>query len=283
MLFYILLADVFVRSVFLLPGVSEGIVYSAFGTGRTTGHVVTLNVLNVSTSEREVQIGPYLIPSADTTQGYMIPDGHNVRILPGQTIQLALEGYCTNPFLPPVREAGHLRKFRDWVEADRSIVVRPGMNLTIFKGYEKKPDLHGDSLYLLYPGTEHMFEYKIDIDVYPQTSAALVKVIIDSIESAYSRMESENRIRTPFHSDPEKQKETVIQQSFWIAVSLLRGHQYTFEQLRANLIRQYEKNMGRPYDEFSEALKRDLDRGLATFWSTFVQVGEQAAVLKMTN
>jgi hypothetical protein len=244
---------------------------------------VTLNILNASGVEQVVQVGPYLIPSADTTQGYMIPDSRAVRVGPGQTAQVALEGYCTNPFLPPVREAGNLRKFRDWVEADRSIAVRPGMKLSIFKGFEKKPDLFKDSLFLLYPGTDHLFEYMIDIDNHPQTSAALVKTIIDSIESAYAKLDSKNIIRTPFYSEPEKQRETVVQQAFWIAVSLLKGQQYTFDQLRLNLIRQYEKNINKPYEEFSETLKKDLEKGMLTFWSTFVQVGEQAAVLKTGN
>lgn len=280
MLLNILLSGLFISSVFILNGPNEGVVFSAQGTGRTTGHVVTLNIVNASTTEKVLQIGPYLIPSADTTQGYMIPDAKTVRIAPGKTRQLALEGYCTNPFLPPVREAGQLRKYKDWVDADRSIAIRPGMNLSIFKGYERKPPAMDDTVHLLYPGTEHTFDYMIDIDAFPQTSAALVKTLIDSIESAYNQMESQDKIRTPFHSEPGRQRETVIQQSFWIAVSLLKGGQYSYEQLRHNLIRQYEKNVGMPHADFSEKLKRDLESGMKAFWTTFIRVGETAAVLR---
>ncbi len=258
----------------------ETLIYNATGTGRTTGHVVNLTIYNPTHEEYNVKIGPYLIPSADTTQGYVIPDEQTLIVASGSTQTVALQGYCTNPYLPPVREAGVLRPYKDWVNTYRSIDLRPEMDLALFRGFEPLPALGLDSLKLMFPGTDSYFGYIIDIDEFPQTSAAFVRKIVTHIDETYKKMYEENRINTPFNADEIKQREAVIQQSFWIAVCLMKGTPYGEEQLRYNLIKQYESLINTPYSQFSESTKRQLDRGISSFWTTFIKVGKEAGILR---
>lgn len=258
----------------------ETLIFNASGTGRTTGHVVSLTIYNPTQEDRSMKVGPYLIPSADTTQGYVIPEEQTLMIKSGSAKTIDLYGYCTNPYLPPVREAGKLRPYKDWVNTYKSIDLRPEMELATYRGFEPVTAMNRDSLQLVFPDTDSYFNYIIDIDEFPQTSAAFVKKLIVHIEEAYNKLYEENGVDTPFNFDELRQQEAVIQQSFWIAICLMKGTPYGEEQLRLNLIKQYESLINKPYKQFSESTKRQLENGINSFWTTFIEVGKEAGVIR---
>ncbi len=260
-------------------GGGNGVEYHATGTGNTTGHIVDIDIYNSTKKKIKLKLGPYLIPSADTTQGYVVPDAYEVLVPAGGEIKLELTGYCTNPVLPPVQPGGNLKPFSKWVTPDRSPVISPGIDIDTLEGFSKFMPLASDSVLFCYPGTRKPLLHVIDIDEYPVTAARMVIAMTREIIAAYDRLKDRGGIITPFSDNVLKEAWSIRQQTVWYAVSLLKGSNYGKESLRSSLIAQYEEVAGQKYETMSDAVREQLERGVNEFWDAVLKVGFEAKVM----
>jgi hypothetical protein len=258
--------------------IEKGLEYHVTGTGNTTGHIVDINIYNATAKRVDLEIGPYLIPSADTTQGYVVPDSYDVTIPAGGEVKLELTGYCTNPFLPPVKLGGNLKPFSKWAPPDKSPDVKPEVNLGLMEGFAPFSPLRSDSILFCFPGTNEPLLYVIDIDNYPLISARMVIELANKVISAYDRMKNKKMIQTPFSDNVSKEAWSIRQQAIWYAISLLKGSNYGKEALRSSLIGQYEDLVGIKYEEIDDEIKSQLEIGIKEVLSAVLEVGFEARV-----
>ena len=92
-------------------------------------------------------------------------------------------------------------------------------------------------------------------------------------------MKNEAAISTPFSSNPEKEREAVIQQTFWIYTATTAGKEYKKEDFRANTIKQFETSTGQKFSNALPVTQKNVEQGVTDFWNTFEAVGVEAKVL----
>lgn len=243
----------------------------ASGTGLTTGHVANLLLSNETASDVILTVGPYYIPSNNQYQPYIIPETEMVTLPAGHTSVIELYGYCASVFqkaVPANEELIDLEKWQmpipnnypktnGWDRSDNyKVNVLQQTGKTEFK--------------LAYPGVETEFIYKIDYDKYAATSANQLLDAIIRIEDAYDQLYENKLINTPYASNPIKERESVIQQTFWIYTSLLNEKDYNKASFKARMLEQYEEKMGQELTA-AEA-KKQFDYGANSFWNSFTQV-----------
>lgn len=251
----------------------------ATGTGRTTGHIATLTVSNSGKEPLTLNIGPFLIPSGGKFQGYGVPAAYDVIVPPKGSVDIPLNGYCTNPLVPPVSPGADMPRFDTWVTPGETPFIRPDVILRPEDGFISIPVT--DSLpAVTYPGTDIPFPYTINIDAYPDKAAELVIDILHALETTYHDLEQTGGIVTPFSGDPPAQRDAVIQQTFWIIIGILTGRAYEFTDFRDNLVQQFETNTGTPLSNAPPRQQEELESGIEEFWSTFQLVGVEAKVLR---
>jgi hypothetical protein len=108
------------------------------------------------------------------------------------------------------------------------------------------------------------------------TAASLLEAI-NSVSTAFDKMKNEGSITTPFSGNPEKEREAVIQQTFWRYTS---GDKYKKEDFKANTIKQFETSTGLAFEKTDEKTQSNLNAGIEQFWNTFEAIGAEAKVLK---
>src|SRR5690606_4332033 len=68
---------------------------------------------------------------------------------------------------------------------------------------------------------------------------------IKNIEQSYNTLK--NDLVTPYSNNPAKERETVLQHTFWLYTSTLSGNPYKIENLRTNVVRQFETESGQKF------------------------------------
>jgi hypothetical protein len=249
------------------------------GTGRTTGHVVSIEVDNPSDVAMDLIFGPYLIPATGNYQGYLIPDLVEVTVPPGETMIVRLDGYCTDIHRRAVPAGEPMVDFDEWIERSNepftlAVGDHPGME------YLGGVPLGGTFLdvRLTYPGTNSFFPYTLDINEYPEQAAPQLFDAMDRIRESYEAMKRDELITTPFSNTPEKEEESVIQHTFWIYTSALTGDEYKIEDFEHNLINEFERQTGQEFENLPTSAQEDLEGGVDQFWTTFTSLGEGAKI-----
>jgi hypothetical protein len=92
-------------------------------------------------------------------------------------------------------------------------------------------------------------------------------------------LKGQGEINTPFSTDSAKERESVIQQTFWIYMGAITGEDYQEEDFEANVFEQYEEVTGVPVSTLPEPEKEKLTSGVEVFWTVFVATGVEAKVL----
>lgn len=314
---------------------------SAKGTGRTTGHVADVTVVNTGDHDVEVRISPCFIPSDGRYQPYVVPEVTTSTIPAKSSADLPLLGYCADIYLPPVPAGAALPAVSKWVfVSDQPITgfyvladppsvpepmnppprkPKPGAPVTAGQpsvpepmnpppgkaepvpvppdemnppthiepftpswtpatqsGWAPGPD--GGATALI-PGTDKPLEHTLDINKHPKEAAALLLVALTRIAAAYDKLHDNGTINTPFSSRPDKERESVIQQTFWLYTSELTGKEYKVSNFKDNTVKQFEKGSGRDYQAMKPEEQQPLNQGIAQFWNTFEAVGAEAKVL----
>lgn len=257
----------------------DNILITAKGTGRTTGHIANLNIKNTSDNTATLTLGPFYIPSSEKYQPYVVPTPLKVTVPAHGSEEIQLTGYCADIHTPPVPAGKDFPSFDTWV----TIADSPLENWQpeTVNGWKLTTTPTAGTGTLI-PGTSKPLNYTIDINQHPEQSGKVLLEAINRITIAYDKMTAEKGISTPFSGTPEKERESVIQQTFWIYTSLLSGKKYTVEDFRANTIKQFESN-GKKYNDAPAETKQEIESGVEIFWSTFEAVGVEAKVLTISD
>ena len=202
----------------------------ATGTGKTTGHIASIQVFNPSSAPQTFELNPCYIASGGKNQPYLVPGSYAVTIAPGATANLAIDGYCTDIHRPPVEYGSPLNTASHWPTASQS------------------------------------------------TGVATLLDACNRIASAYDSLKATGAITTPFSGNPEKEREAVIQQTFWIYTASKTDKPYTKEDFRKNTIKQFEASTGQSFSQAPAATQKNIEQGVVDFWTVFEAVGALAKV-----
>lgn len=227
---------------------------TANGTGKTTGDIVAMTIYNPSDKEVKGSLGPYFIGGEGKYQDYIVPSVKHVTVPAGQTIRIILEGYCTDITKKPAGEKDNFKLITSWIKVDT-----PSSRSTIPMVPVPNPDTH------------------------PEQAAPSLLGALHEISKAYDKLKNEGRITTPFSGNPEKEREAIIQQTFWIYTSNLRQKPYTKEQFSNRTYEQYEEKTNIKPITLPPDKKQQLNKGIDDFWNTFQAVGTEAKILNIPS
>jgi hypothetical protein len=216
------------------------------GTGRTTGHIADLTVTNNGDRPITFPDRPVYVPGSGKYQSYVIPGGGGTTVPPGETRTVPLEGYCGDVRKPPVPDGEPLPDPSEWTVPRDPTTPLPAPG---DPGYEKLPD-EGKII----SGTEE-----------------IIRVT--------EELQEGGELETPFSSNPEREAETVKQQTIWRYTSELEGEPYTKEEFTERIEEQYEERTGTPVESAPEEDRERLEEGIDDFWDAFELVGTEAKVV----
>lgn len=294
------------------------------GTGRTTGHIITLSVQNPS--DQYLNLIPELvyIPSTNKYQSYVgyVPDA--VTVAPGTTVDIPVMGYCANPHVPPVPSGESSSPPSEWISIDKlpkdgfqldgnppmipepmnppgnsagppqhtvSISVSddvalpsfdPGMIGTMTSSSAFIPDSGEEDpgIAITWPGTQEEMGGTVDpnddTEIFAQLTVEGLTLIIDEVDS----IQNSGLYTTPFSHDKEREKQAIIQQSFWIFVAGVGGEDYDEEDFEENVYGQFEEATGTRVAALPPEQKERIDKGVDDFWNVYTAVGVSAKVFK---
>ncbi len=258
----------------------DKILITAKGTGRTTGHIADLSIKNTSDNTVTLALGPFFIFSSGTYQPYIVPTPVKVTVPAHGSNEIPLNGYCADVHTPPVPAGEDLPPFDSWITVPTGQLME-NWQPEAANGW-KPTTTHTGTTGILIPGTSKPLNYTIDINQHPEAVAKILLEAINRITTAYDKMKEDKIISTPFSGNPEKEREAVIQQTFWIYTAKLSGKNYVADNFRTNTIKQFESN-GKKYDDASAETKQEIESGVENFWSTFEAVGVEAKVLSFSD
>lgn len=257
-----------VQGVFWHP---EGQAFiAAKGTGRTSGHIATITVKNNTDRPFELPSAMFYIPMGKGYQGYVGRPAPGHSVPPGSTADVPVEGYCTTVRLPPVPEGTDLPPPEDWIVAtgESGPVAIP------------TSDTAGPPGNALVPGTDTPLPRAVSVNDEPMVAVPLLFAAISEIEQATANLQESGELVTPFSSNPERERQAVVQQTFWIFAAELENDPYTREEFTERMEAQYEDNTGVAIAEAPEEDQQQLAQGAQDFWASFQVVGAAAKVLK---
>jgi hypothetical protein len=233
------------------PGL-QSCTITATGTGKTTGDIVAMAIYNPTDKEVNGSLGPYYIPSGGNYQPYITMKSNPVTVPAGKTINITLTGFCADITKPAATEKDIFKPISTWIKIDDTHTgVLPPVNIN--------PDTH------------------------PELAAPYYLQALEAITNTYDGMKEKGNITTPFSGNPEKERESVIQQTFWIYTSATRQKPYTKEQFTERTYAQYENSSHINPSNLSTDKKQQLDKGIDDFWNTFQAVGTEAKVLNTST
>lgn len=230
------------------------LVFNPVGTGNTTGDVAFLTIFNPSDKAVNGTIGPFFIPGDALYQAYIIPASIKIDIQAFDSVQVSLQGWCADISKPPVPEGKLMPPFHSWISIKDDNEIS---NL--------------DSSFYINPVQN------------PELIAPYYLKAIKEISMAYDSLKLMDSVKTPFNDFADKEREAVIQQTFWIYTSYILGEPYTINDFRERTYSQFEENSNGKVQTLPAQQKETLDKGIADFWVTFEAVGEKAKIVPKTT
>lgn len=285
---------------FLPPSQAQSLKIIVTGTGQTTGQIATLSIINTTGSTVRINAQTCYIPSQSSYQPYVatIPEA----TVPPGTTNLKIDGYCANVHAYPVPDGEPMPRITDWIPIKMPDTKAPPSGTNILTSPEvaaftsdQIPDLikapgytpHStpstSTMMPTWPNTTTTVEGTINAEAYPVTFAPVMVEAVNTISKSFDALKLSGRIQTPFSSNPKKEREAVIQHTFWLYTAQITGSTYSKEQFHEKVIRVYEDNTDSKADKLSKEELEKLTSGIEVFWNTFVQVGIDAKVLKATS
>ena len=151
-------------------------------------------------------------------------------------------------------------------------------SITNTPGYNPGPSTDPEII-ITWPGTDIPVGGTLLPTPDPLVFAPLIVTTLIAIETATDDVQGSGMFSTPFSGNPEKEREAIIQQTFWIYNAAIAGKKYSREDFTDNAYKQFQDISGQPVTSLSEEQKEDLDNGLTDFWNTFQVTGVAAKVL----
>jgi len=279
---------------------AQSLKITATGTGQTTGHIANLSITNTTGSTVKINPQTCYIPSDGKYQPYVatIP---GTSVPPG-TSYIQVEGYCANVYVHPVPDGNAMPLVSNWIP-----VMQPGINIPkggtnilttpempAFKpedipglvqspGYTPFPTNASTPIMTIWPNTNTPFAGTIDPASHPKPFAPVLIEAVNRITKAFDGQKQAGNVNTPFSSEPEKEREAIIQQTFWIYTAAITGKPYQKEQFREKVIKQFEDNSDTKADNLSKEDRDKLENGIDVFWNTFMNISIEAKVLSGTK
>ena len=274
----------------------KAVVISATGTGQTTGTIANLSVKNDGESPLKVLSQTVFIPSSGQYQPYVavIPE---TALPPGVIITIPIDGYCVDVHTPPVPYGYSMTPEEKWQPVgdptspipEGTISLLPTKPLPEFvptdipaitqsPGYTPFTG-DGSGIIINWPDTDIPVGGVMDPNKDPETFAPVIVEVLADIIDAVDIILKDDQYDTPFSGNPEKERESVIQQTFWIYMAEATGDEYTQDDFAGNVYDQFRENTGNPVTSLPEEQKKKIDNGIGDFWNTFTAVGVEAKVL----
>ncbi len=257
----------------------------AVSTGRTTGHIADLYVKNEGEQARTFAPVAWLVPPKGPYQGYVVlpAQAEPFVVPPGASVVWPLrEGYCTDIHRPPVPEGKTLPPFERWVALDELPPWSEAATQAEGVPWVRLPAASSGAWRAADPSTGHPLRHGIDFNRYPREAAPLLLAALQAIQAAVDEMyRSGTMPPTPFAAERTREREALIQQTFWRFTSLLhpQDEDYTRSHFARRIREQYARIVGRRVEDEPEEIQRQVEAGVDAFWSSFEAVGVQAKVL----
>lgn len=234
-----------------LPGYLD---YRPKGTGQTTGHIANLHVFNPTSKPVTLTIPVCFIPSDGKNQSYVVASEITATIGANQETVVPLTGFCADIYKPATPAGVAMPNPEEWVfEQDGTTGSVQSSVADAVVNESENPRLFGE----------------LCIDA------------IKNIEQSYNTLK--NDLVTPYSNNPAKERETVLQHTFWLYTSTLSGNPYKIENLRTNVVRQFETESGQKFKNADPATQQEINKGVQNLWSSFEMVGIEAKVLNVSN
>lgn len=275
-----------------------GQLYSrASGTGKSTGEIARILVTNTDSVPVVLAAQTVYIPSDGDHQGYVgrIPGG--VLVDAGDQVSVSVTGYCIHPDRPPAPSGYELPPLAEWVPVGVA-VSEPGrpprLEKEVFLATAIPVDRYGDddmdelkssSVFRpwketpdgplpTWPGTVHPVGGTVNLDKSPEIVAPLVVAVVEAVEDAADEMIRNEEVSTPYSGYSSKERETLVQHTLWIYMSLLTGERYSRDDFSNNVYNQLGSTATLPKEE-----KENVETGIVEFWNAFEATGVKAKVL----
>lgn len=260
------------------PGALPELQYAARGTGRTTGHVITLTIHNPTDKASTFDLPACYIPATGTYQPYVVPYLPTITVGPGNMVEVPLQGFCTDIHRPPVPVGEAMTPVSSWVFPDPAV---PAETYFVADGSAWTPVAPDavSAVVPIIPGTDTPWPYTLDTEKDPGTTAGIFLDVIDRIRQQYDRMREQNLITTPFSGNVDKERESVVQQTFWMYTAAITGTGYDKDDFTQQTVKQYETYSGKPMSAAPPETKEKMEEGIDQFWGTFQAVGVEAKIL----
>ncbi len=268
----------------------------ATGTGQTTGHIANLSITNTTGSTVRINSQTCYIPSDGKYQPYVAT--FPATSVPVGTSYLPVEGYCANVYTHPVPDGSPMPPVSIWIPVIQPVtnVPKGGTNILTtpavpaFKpedvpvlvqspGYTPLPTNASTAIMTTWPNTNILFEGTIKPESYPKTFAPVLIEAVNSITKAFDDLKLAGNVNTPFTGEAEKEREAIIQQTFWMYTAEITGKHYEKEQFREKVLKQFEDNSDTEIENLSKEEKEKLESGIDVFWNTFINTSIEAKVL----
>ncbi|MCZ2337953.1 MAG: DUF4157 domain-containing protein [Chitinophagales bacterium] len=253
-------------------------------TGRTTGHIAEITVVNKTDKDLDTEIGPFYIPSSGRYQPYIVPDPIRIYVPAGKENTIQVVGYCTDIHKPPVTSGESMPPLDTWIVPDQITEEwqpdpQNGWVNSFVSSDGKALPNPSAGIYWSIPGTYIPVGHTIDQYKFPSEIAPVLLNAINRIITTADSLQRNGGVHTPFSNNKDKEKEAVIQQTFWIYTAMLTGNEYTKDNFRENMIKQMETQSGRSFESNPVAVKEKIDEGVDDFWESFMLIGAAAKIL----
>lgn len=294
-----MIAVIFILLIAPLSSEAQTLKVLATGTGQTTGHIANLSITNTTQSTIIINPQACYIPSDGKYQPYVatIP----ATSVPPGTRSIPIEGFCANVYAQPVPPGNPMPPVSDWIPVIQPGVTIPQGGVNILTTPAVAAFTPGDIPGLIktqgyspltikpsgftttWPNTNIPFEGSIAPDLYPKPFSPVLVEALQSISKAFDHLKLAGDIHTPFSAEPEKEKEAVIQQTFWIYTARITGNQYQKEHFREKVFEQFEERSNTEIEDLPKAEVENLEQGINAFWNTFMNVRIEAKVQNGTK
>ena len=140
-----------------------------------------------------------------------------------------------------------------------------------------------DRIIVTFPGTDIPVEGTLDPENNPPVYGTILVEAVNKLENAYDVIRETEQFPTPYFPDPVRERESVIQQTFWVFTAALTGDDYEKDDFEAKVYGQFESTTGKPVTTLPEEQKEQVDQGVEDFWKAFQATGLEAKVISVTS
>lgn len=258
-----------VQQGFKLPDGIESI--AVRGKGSATGHIADLAVRNNSDQPIEIPPVMFFIPGRNGFQGYVGYPSLGQIVTPGATQNVPIGGYSISVRLPPGPNGVSLPPPEDWwVYSGESA---PGTIPAV-------ADSTAPGLATI-PGTDTPIPRTISLDNEPEVAAPLLLAAFERLERKTIELQENGDFTTPFSAHPDRERQAIVQQTFWIFTAELKNEPYTREQFQSRLEAQYEASTNTAFADAPDEDRERLEQGADDFWDAFLLAGVAAKVFSV--